>query len=364
MKKITLNRPNIGIHEYFGVYRVLKSGKLAQGEIVSKFEREFANLHGSNFGVACNSGTSALFLILLAMNIGPDDEVLVPAFTFGATANAVLMTGAKPIFVDVDLDSGNISYKDAKNKITDRTKGIIVVHLYGNPVNLELFSDFASTNNLYLIQDAAQAHLAKWDDKHIAEFGDALAFSFYPTKNMTAIEGGMILTNQPELAQKVSIIRNQGMSSRYVYELPGLNLRMTEVSAAIGIVQLRKLVKWTDRRIRNAGRLNSKLLAKAQYVAPKAKCVFHQFTLQVPANLRDSLRNHLKDRGIESDVYYPQSLTSYKVFATEQQCLNSIHLANTVISIPVHPKLSKADINYLASTINTFLDPIQKVVEP
>ena len=355
-RNMTLNRPDIGLGEYISVLKVLKSGKLAQGELVNLFESQFAKLHKSDYAVACNSGTSALYLILLGMNIGPDDEVLVPAFTFGATANAVLMTGARVVFVDVDLDSYNMSYEDAKNKMSKKVKAIIVVHLYGNPVNLNLFTDLASKSGAFLIQDAAQAHLAMWDGLSIAEYGDALAFSFYPTKNMTTIEGGMVLTNNSELAKKISILRNQGMSSRYAYELPGLNLRMTEISAAVGISQLKRLVKWTTRRIKNATELNSKIQIKSQRVHPSAKCVYHQFTIEVDPRHRELLRQHLKELGIESDIYYPKSLAEYPVFGSHSECPNASSLSQSVISIPVHHKITYSRINFLASAINSFIN--------
>ena len=353
-KNIKMNRPDLGWREYLRVYKVLRSGKLAQGQNVALFEEEFSKIHGARHAIACNSGTSALYLILLGMKIGPGDEVLVPAFTFGATANAVIMTGAKAIFVDVDLNSCNMNHEDAQRKIGKNTKAIIVVHLYGNPVDLDHFAKLAETRNLFLIQDAAQAHLAMWNGSPIAKFGDALAFSFYPTKNMTTIEGGMVLTNNMQLAQSCSILRNQGMSSRYEYELPGLNLRMTEVSAAIGLEQLRKIIRWTERRIKNARDLRRMLTIQTFQDDPRAKNVYHQFTLQVTPSLREPLRQHLKNSGIESDVYYPQSLTTYRVFDSKASCPNSDRLASSVISIPIHHRLSRRKLKYLASTINSF----------
>ena len=355
MKKIGLNSPDFGFKEYATVLKVLHSGNLAQGKYVKAFERKFAELHGGKFAVASNSGTSALFLSLLAINLKPEDEVLVPAFTFGATANAVIMAGAKPIFVDVDLSTYNMDYESAKNKISNRTKAIVVVHLFGNPINLKKFQDLAASHNLILIQDAAQAHLAQWENSPVASYGDITCFSFYPTKNMTTGEGGMCITNNEEMHLKMQILRNQGMESRYKYVSPGLNLRMTEIAAAIGLIQLNKLPRWTQQRIKNAEYLSSHLLCSGPRVEIRAQHVFHQYTIRVDSKVRDQLREYLRACKIQSDVYYPYSLDEYNIYGQNEACPNAQMLSKEVVSIPVHHQLSRRQLKWIVRVLNKFI---------
>lgn len=352
-KKLTLNRPDIGLRELFRVVSVLRSGNLAQGDIAKDFERRFAEMHGTKYAVVCNSGTSALFLALQSLGLTEGDEVLVPAFTFGATANSVIFSGAKPIFVDVNLDDYNMNYVDARTKITSKTRAIIIVHLYGNPINLPLFNALASEFQITLIQDASQAHLATWEGKPVASFGKLSCFSFYPTKNMTTGEGGMVLTDDEEMCRKMRLIRNQGMSSRYVYEIPGMNLRMTEIAAAIGIEQLRKIEIWTKKRRRNAEIMNNKLNGVFQFEM-NAGHVFHQYTIRVPSPHRDGLVQFLSQNGIETDIYYPKSLTEYSIFPSDGILPNSSRLSREVISIPIHQDLKRRDIVRIANLINEY----------
>ena len=235
-------RPLIGDEEREAVDRVLRSGMLAQGPEVAAFEREFAEaIVGGRSCVAVNSGTSGLHLGLLAAGVGPGDEVVVPSFTFAATANSVALTGATPVFADIDPDTYCLDVASVKEAMTDRTTGILPVHLYGHPADMTALGDLASTNGLALFEDAAQAHGATWHGRPVGSFGAFAMFSLYPTKNMTSGEGGMVACATPSLVRAVQLLRNQGMERRYENEVVGFNARMTDLHAAIGRVQLRKL---------------------------------------------------------------------------------------------------------------------------
>ena len=258
-KQVSLNRPTIGLRERWAVQRVLKSGNLAQGKYVYDFEQSFSALHSNVPCVALNSGTSALHLGLLALGIGPGDEVIVPAFTFAATANAAAITGATPVFVDIESDYFSIDTSRVEEAITPRTKAVIAVHLYGHPAELDKLQQICNRHGIFLVEDSAQAHLAEFDGKKVGSVGDLGAFSFYPTKNMTTGEGGMATTTNPDVERRLRLLRNQGMEKRYQNEIPGFNNRMTEVAAAIGLVQLKRIERWTIKRQANANFLDSHL---------------------------------------------------------------------------------------------------------
>ena len=241
-------QPLIGKEEREAVDAVLRSGMVAQGPQVAAFEEEFGNFVDGHECIAVNSGTSALHLSLIAMGIGPGDEVIVPSFTFAATGNSVAILGATPVFVDIEPAHFTIDPEAVKNAITSRTKAIVPVHLYGHPAAMRELNDIASETGLRILEDAAQAHAAALDGRPVGAWGDAAAFSFYPTKNMTSGEGGMIVTRDPELARTARLLRNQGMEQRYRNEVVGLNNRMTDIHAAIGRVQLGHLSEWTEQR--------------------------------------------------------------------------------------------------------------------
>jgi perosamine synthetase len=258
-KEIKLADPIIGRQEIRAVTKVLKSGNLAQGSLVASFESEFSRFVEERNCIAVNSGTSALITALMALEIGPGDEVIVPSFTFAATANSVVLVGAKPVFVDIDSKTFNIDPEEVAQAITDKTRAIMVVHLYGLAADMPRILEIAKKHSLLVIEDAAQAHLAKIYKKSVGTFGHAAAFSFYPTKNMTSAEGGMVVIEDPFVARRARLLRNQGMEKRYENEIPGFNFRMTELHAAIGIEQLKKLESWTRIRQDNAQIYDEKL---------------------------------------------------------------------------------------------------------
>ncbi|HXX77793.1 MAG TPA: DegT/DnrJ/EryC1/StrS aminotransferase family protein, partial [Ktedonobacteraceae bacterium] len=280
---IPISRPLLGDEEAAAVLRVLSSGKLAQGEQVAVFEQCFADLCGVREAVAVSSGTAALHLALLAHDIGPGDEVITTAFSFAATANVILLTGATPVFVDIEPDTYNIDPTLVEAAITPRTRAILPVHLYGNPCDMKQLERLASKHGLIIIEDACQAHAASVDDKAVGGFGTG-CFSFYPTKNMTTGEGGIVTTNDPNIAEKVRLLRNHGQQARYNHTAIGFNMRMTEIQAAIGLVQLGKLEQFNERRISNAGFLTEQFsgLLQTPVKRPGHRHIYHQYTIRVP----------------------------------------------------------------------------------
>lgn len=347
--------PEIGFEERAAVDAVLASGGLAQGPEVLKFEMEFSNaaVHDA-LCIAVNSGTSAQHLVMLAAGIGPGDEVIVPSFTFAATANSVALTGATPVFVDIEHDSFCIDPAAVIAAITPRTRAVMPVHLYGHPADLRKIAKTCSSHDLLLIEDAAQAHLASLDGKLVGTWGLAGSFSFYPTKNMTAGEGGMVTTNNPDLARNVRLLRNQGQEIRYQNEIVGLNNRMTDIHAAIGRVQLRKLAGWTSQRQTNAAFYDSSLCGvEIPSVAPGAVHVYHQYTIRVVSQERDQFAKELAKLGVGSGVYYPVPSHKLPAFNVDSDLPETALAATQVLSLPVYPSLSEADRDTVVAAVNS-----------
>ena len=352
MKNIPVAKPLIDRNDIRAVIKVMKSGGLAQGPQVAAFESEFSKFVQDRACVAVNSGTSALHLALLSLGIGAGDEVIVPSFTFAATANSVALTGAKPIFVDIDLKTYNINPTQIEEAITPRTKAIQVVHLYGLPADMLTITAIAKKHNLFIVEDAAQAHLADINGQPVGTFGDAAAFSFYPTKNMTSGEGGMIVLRDSDQARVCKLLRNQGMEQRYQNEAVGFNLRMTDIHAAIGRSQLKKVQAWTRARQENARYLNEKITEVTTPFVPQGYShVFHQYTIRVNAQ-RDELSSGLTELGIGNSVYYPTQVHKLPSFQVDINLKHTEEATQQVLSLPVHPSLSKKDLNRIASAVN------------
>ena len=328
-------KPLIGAEERAAVDAVLASGGLAQGPQVAAFEAEFSTLVGERECVAVNSGTSALHMALLALGIGAGDEVIVPSFTFAATANAVALTGATPIFADIEPNSFCIDPEAVAAAITPRTRAIMPVHLYGHPADMDRILPIAQRHGLKVVEDAAQAHAAALHGTPVGAFGDAACFSFYPTKNMTSGEGGMVSAAAPQTARTVRLLRNQGMEQRYRNEIVGFNTRMTDIHAAIGRVQLGKLAGWTQARRRNAAFLDRYLEnVVTPPVADGAHHVYHQYTIRVPGHDRDAFVSALAEFGLTLDL--PETARA----------------AAEVISLPVHPALTEAELEAVVAAVN------------
>lgn len=352
MKNISLAQPQVNWRERKAVMRVLKSGNLAQGPEVKLFEAEFSKIVGDRECVAVNSGTSALHLALLALGIKAGDEVIVPSFTFAATANVVALAGAKPVFVDIDPKTYCINPKLVEKAITKNTRAIIVVHLYGLAADMNAIMSLAKIHSLLIIEDAAQAHLASIEGKKAGTFGDAAAFSFYPTKNMTSGEGGMIVLKNSEDARVSRLLRNQGMESKYQNEVIGFNLRMTDIHAAIGRCQLRKLSEATEKRIENAQYLSQRLNSEfIPYVPAGFKHVFHQYTVRIKEN-RNDFSVALQNLGIGNGVYYPTQVHKLPSFNLDLILRETELATREVLSLPVHPSLTKRQLMRICDSFN------------
>ena len=332
----------IGADERAAVDRVLASGMIAQGPEVAAFEAEFAQVVDGRPCVAVSSGTSALLLGLLAIGIGPGDEVIVPSFSFAATANAVVLAGATPVFVDIEPRHFCLDPAAVLDAIGKRTAAIMPVHLYGHPAAMDRIADIARRHGLALVEDAAQAHLAQWGGRAVGTFGDVAAFSFYPTKNMTCGEGGLVVCADEAVARRVRLLRNQGMERRYANEVVGYNARMTDLHAAIGRVQLRRLPEWTAVRRANAAFLTAALNDLAELVVPavtpNAEPVWHQYTVRVPA--RDQFVAALVGLGVQTGVYYPTPIHRLPAYDLDLDLPATAAAARDVVSLPVHPALT------------------------
>ena len=351
-------RPVIGDAEIEAAVRVLRGGRVVQGPQVAAFEEEFSALVAGRHCVAVNSGTSALHLALLALGIGPGDEVIVPSFTFAATANAVRLAGAEPVFADIEPGSFCLDPDAAAAAITPRTTAIMPVHLYGHPAAMGRFAALAERHGLALVEDAAQAHAAELDGVPAGALGTAGCFSFYPTKNMHSLEGGMVTTADAATARRLRLLRTQGMQERYANEIVGANLRLTDVAAAIGRVQLGRLAEWTEIRRANAAFLDAKITgAVPPPVAESARHVYHQYTVRV-RGARDAMRRHLDGRGIGNAVYYPTPVHRLAPFLADGRPDPRWDLPETdraaaeVVSLPVHPTLTGDELARVADAVN------------
>jgi perosamine synthetase len=350
---ISAAKPEVGDEERAAVDRVMRSGMLAQGPEVAAFETEFSAIVNGMHSVAVNSGTSALHMAFLAAGVGPGDEVIVPSFSFAATANAVALAGATPVFVDIELDYFCTDPAAIEAAITPRTKAIMPVHLYGHPANLVAIKAIAEKHDLLLFEDAAQAHAASVDGVPVGAWGIAGSFSFYPTKNMTSGEGGMITTPSAEVARLARVLRNQGMERRYENEVVGFNTRMTDIHAAIGRVQLTKLAGWTAKRQENAAFLSANIEGVVTPpTAPGAVHVFHQYTIRVVDQDRDAFAEELGKRGVGSGAYYPTPIHRLPSFQLSLDLPVTEVATTQVLSLPVYPSLTQGELETIVEAVN------------
>ena len=352
---IPIASPQLGVEEREAVDRVLQSGIIAQGPEVAKFEEEFAKMCGVKYAVATSNGTTAGHLVMIASGISPGDEVITTPFTFFATASVIIMAGAKPVFVDVEEDGFCLDPNQVESAITEKTKAIQPVHLYGELADMPSLAEISDKNNLVLIEDSAQAHSAdSWDGK-AGSFGNAGWFSFYPTKNMTTSEGGIITTNNEGLSSHCKVLRAHGMTAQYQHTEFGYNYRMTDISAAIGRVQLTKLDKFNSRRREIADKYNTLLSKYVKVPENRRGHVFHQYTIL--CNQRDELKEHLSQKGVGSGIYYPTLLYNYAPMSEfEADCPNAKRLTELSLSLPVHPALSDSDVSKVIDSVISFFE--------
>ena len=345
MNPIALSRPSVSDQAIESVCKVLQSGHIAAGPLVAQFEQEFATWVGVDHAVAVSNGTFALWIGLLAAGIEPGDEVIVPSFTFAGTAGAVIMAGAKPVYADIDAATFCVTADTVAAAMTPKTKAVMPVHLYGHAAPVDELVQFCADRGLVLAEDAAQAHGAAVEARRVGSFGTFGAFSFYPTKNMTTGEGGMITTDSADLADAARRLRNHGMAERYKHVTFGTNARMTDIAAAIGLDQLHRIDDWNRQRAANAAALTERL---AEYVTTPTTAVghthvFHQYTVRTPNRAR--LMSALDRHGIGHGIYYPKGCHEQPAYRD-----NSVQLPETeratreVLSLPVRPDLSTEEI--------------------
>ncbi len=346
----------MGEEEKQGVLEVLDSGMLAQGPKVKALEEAFADYCGVKHAIATSSGTTALHLALLAHDIGEGDEVITSPFTFISSANSILFTGAKPVFVDIDPVTFNIDTEQIEQAITPRTKAIMPIHLFGLTADMDPTMALAEEHDLTIIEDACQAHGAEYGGRRAGSFGTG-CFSFYPTKNMTTGEGGMITTDDDAIAEQCRAIRQHGMRQRYYHQELGYNFRMTDIHAAIGLAQLERLERFNEARIANAQFLTDHLDGVVTPTVPDGRRhVFHQYTIRVPDGQRDALAEHLKANGVGYGIYYPVAIhrqTFYReTLGYDVRLPEAERATEEVLSLPVHPALSADNLHTIVEAVN------------
>lgn len=351
-RQVPAVRVELTMDEIDAVTRVLTGGHLVGGPEVTAFESEFSDsLLDGRPCVAVNSGTSALHLGLLACGIGPGDQVIVPSFTFAATANAVAITGATPVFADIDPTTFCLDPVDVASRVTESTRAVLAVHLYGHPVDWQGLTELAAEHGLILLEDAAQAHGASYGGRPVGTLGAWAAFSFYATKNMTTGEGGLVACADEGTARRVRLLRNQGMERPYANEVVGLNNRLTDVAASLGRVQLTTLPQRNARRREIADHYTAGLRGLVTpAVRPGDTHAFHQYTVRL--DRRDAVLDAVREAGVDAAVYYPKPVHRLPAFATTDALPHTEAAAAECMSLPIHPLLSKDDVDFVVETVN------------
>ncbi len=346
--------------------RVWDSGAFALGPEVELFEREFAEYFGFRYAIGCASGSDALLLALMALGIGPGDEVIVPSFTFFATASAVWRLGARPVFADIDPRTFNLSPEDVATRISERTRAIIPVHLFGQCAPMDQIERVARAHGLAIVEDVAQAVGAKWLGSYAGAWGEIGCFSFYPTKNLGgAGDGGMLVTSSEYLAERLRLLRCHGMHPRYFHQTVGINSRLDGFQAAVLRIKLRYLADWVRRRAENAERycllfreFRLEGLIELPHVLPQAYHVWNQFVIRVPGGRRDALREFLHNRAIGTEIYYPIGLHEQKCFASlgyrPEDLPNTYRVSREVLALPIFPELTLDEQTAVVSSIAEF----------
>jgi len=357
-RKISIAKPNFGKEEEDAVKEVLESGFIASGPKTKVFEKEYAEYIGVEHAVAVTNGTIALDVALKAFKISPGDEVITSAFSFVASGNCILFQKAKAVFADIDHKTFNIDPSDVAEKITSKTKAIIPIHMFGQPAKMDALKEIAEDNRIVLVEDAAQAHGAEYKGQKAGSIGNVGCFSFYATKNMAVGEGGMITTNDTKLADKARLIINHGQTQKYRHDILGYNYRMTEMCAAVGSAQLKKLDGFNEKRRENAKLLSNGIRKlhglTIPYIEKDVKPVFHQYVVRVENNYsrnRDELADILTKKSIGVAVHYPIPIYRQRLYQKlgyeKTMCPNTEDACKKVLSLPVHPLVDREDIDYV-----------------
>lgn len=358
---IPIAQPSAGDEEIEAVTRVLRTGMLAQGPQVAAFEEQFAEYCGVRHAIAVNSGTAALHAALACAGVGPGDQVIVPTFSFFATASSVSICGATPVFVDVDPDTFTIDPACVNEAVTDKTRAVIGVHLFGQPFDVDPIAKVCEDHHLALIEDAAQAHGARYHREMVGGLGKAGCFSFYPTKNMTTGEGGMVTTDDKTYATTIRRFINHGQSEKYRHTMIGYNYRMTDIGGAIGGEQLKKLPGFNEKRVANAAYLDAHITLPGLVtpaLLPRVDPVYHQYVIRVTLDCplsRDELGRYLHDHGVGTAVHYPIPIHQQPVYldaGSLASCPVAEQLCGEVLSLPVHPGVTAPMLKAICDTIN------------
>ena len=347
------------------ITQVTRSGRFVLGPEVQLLEQRVARLCNVDSGIGCASGSDAILLALMAAGVEQGDEVIIPSFTFFATASAATRLGATPVFVDIDPATYNISPDAVRAAVTSKTKAVIPVHLFGQPAAMDEINAIAKEHGMAVIEDAAQAIGAELNGKPVGSLGDMACFSFYPTKNLGGYgDGGMLTSKSEEYAEKLRLLRVHGMAPRYHHQVIGINSRLDTMQAAVLNVKLPHLQTWTDARIRNASRYHQLFEAAAltDYITLPAcdtdrKHVWNQFTIRVPGS-RDNLRKYLADRQVGSEIYYPIPLHKQECFAEYEQRFDlpeTERASQEVISLPIYPMMTEAEQDYVVEQVASFV---------
>ncbi len=357
--RIPLSRAHVTEEMKSAILRAVDSGRFILGPETRKFEEEFARAIGTKHAVAVANGTSAIQLTLLALGVGPGQEVLVPSHTAFPTVEAVFETGATPVFVDID-ETYTVSPSDLEAKITPRTVGMIPVNLYGHPVRVPEIRKIAHARGLFWIEDSCQSHGARFRGETIGALGDAGAYSFYPSKNLTVLgDGGMVTTNRDDIAASVRRLRDHGRSDKYTHEIVGYNMRFNEIQAAVGRIQLAELPGYSERRRSRARRYGEALADVVQIPieADGAEPVYHLYVIQTDA--RDALAEHLAGQGIETGVHYPlpnhrQPATLSRIQPPPPALPETERVVGRILSLPMYADLSDSDLDFVAEKVLGF----------
>ena len=342
------------------IQNVIDETAFIKGKYVKKFEEEYADAYGVKHVISCANGTDAIYITLKAMDIGLGDEVITTALSWISTSETITQTGARVVFVDIDPDYYTIDTAKIEEKITNKTKAIIPVHLYGHPANMSKVMVIAKKYNLKVVEDCAQAHFAKWQGKYVGTYGDAGTFSFFPGKNLGAYgDAGCIVTNDDDLAEKMRRFSRHGALGKHDHEIEGINSRLDGLQAAILSVKLKYIHEWTDLRIQHAA-LYNKLLSGSGVETPHtyeaAKHVFHLYVIRTEN--RDELQSYLNENGISTGVHYPTSLPYLKAYEylghTPADFPVAYEYMNKILSLPMFPELDKNSIRKIVRNISTF----------
>lgn len=366
VRKIPLSKPIITGDMVEAMVQALQNEKLVMGESVYKFEEEFARFVGVKYAVSVNSGTSALLLCYHALGVKVEDEVLAPSATFISTTNGAVILGARPVFAEINPETYTLDTRNIEVRVSVKCKVVVPVHLYGYPANMDPIIALSEERGVFVLEDAAQAHGAKYKDRRVGSIGGAAVFSFYSIKNMTVGgDGGMVTTNDPEIAHMVSKLRDVGRRSRYLHDLVGYTMRLNTVNAAIGRVQLRHLDEWNRRR-RQIAKLYDEILSGVEEIKTPPppdsihEPVYHLYVIRVRKEHRNALGAWLTKYGVQAAVHYPVPVHLQPAYDGFEYKVGDLPLtekwSETVLSIPLYVEMSDDDVKYVAEAVQGFYE--------